>query len=213
MPEYVHALTPIDIPACWEDRQHRIRSRCGEDGPTTLVAKEATCPACLTLAEVARIRTGVERTQSSIGSVAIDLSVYEGRGDWAALPAGQRLEAGRRGLEHLDESIAALKVWRTELRTALGADDDQADEDAEPPIACALVHEHDPVTCAAPSIEELEAGDSQQPAGVVHYTTSSKANAECGAGWGAGYGDGTVSLWPAEVTCPQCKILIIDTEA
>ena len=120
MPEYVHALTPIDIPACWEDRHHRIRSRCGEDGPTTLVAKEATCPACLTLAEVARIRTGVERTQSSIGSVAIDLSVYEGRGDWVALSIGQRLEAGRRALEHLDGSIAALETWRVELRAALG---------------------------------------------------------------------------------------------
>jgi hypothetical protein len=44
---------------------------------------------------------------------------------------------------------------------------------------------------------------------VTHYTTSSKADAACGADWD----NGTVSPYADNVTCPQCKTLIAETEA
>ena len=119
MTEYVHAVTPIDF-ASRGVAGVRLGSRCGEVGTTALAASDATCPACLALANVTKIRTGVERAQSSIGSVVMDLSVWEGRGDWAALPADSRREAGVRGLEHLGGAIAALDAQRAELRAALG---------------------------------------------------------------------------------------------
>lgn len=119
MTEYMHAVTAIDF-ASRGVTGVRLGSRCGEPGPTASVASEATCPACLALVNVATIRAAVERVQSSIGSVVLDLSVCEGRGDWAALPADNRREAGVQGLEHLDAAIVALKAQQAELRSALG---------------------------------------------------------------------------------------------
>jgi hypothetical protein len=93
MTEYVHAVTPIDF-ASRGVAGVRLGARCGAEGPTALTAAAATCPDCRALVNVTKIRTGVERAQGSIGSVVMDLSVWEGRGDWAALPADNRREDG-----------------------------------------------------------------------------------------------------------------------
>jgi hypothetical protein len=153
---HVHA---VEVPGRWQNgRRVPPVTRCGAAGPTGLTAREATCPECLALLGVTAIRGEIERAGRSVGSVTLDLSVWEGRGDWSALPMDQRREAGGRGLVHLDESIAALEAQRGRLRAALGIED-QADEDNEdgPALACASMHEHDPKTCAAPSLAELTA--------------------------------------------------------
>ena len=132
--DYVHALPPIDYPG-------RLASgagpgpRCGATtGRTALFAEDVTCPDCLALMEATALRvslrTAIERAQNTVGSAVLDLSVWEGRGDWSALPTDQRDAAAVRGLAHLDEAIAALEAQREALRDALGVDDDQTDTEA-----------------------------------------------------------------------------------
>jgi hypothetical protein len=166
--------------------------RCGATGPTALVAAEATCPACRALANITTIRTGVERAQRSVGTVVMDLCVWEGRGDWAALPADHRRASGLQGLEHLGEAITELEARRAELRAALGlkyADRQQALEQVQETVGGLL----------APHAAD-RADDDQRSAELVHYTTSTRAVVACGADWG----DGTVSPYTDDVTCPQC---------
>lgn len=127
MAEYMHAAPP-----------HGPRNRagveptprCGDVGRVALFAEDVTCPDCIEqmAAETLRasLRTGIERAERAVGTVVLDLSVWEGRGDWSALPAEQRTEAGRRGLEHLTEAIGALETERTRLLEVLGIDDDHA---------------------------------------------------------------------------------------
>lgn len=137
MAEYVHAMPPSDTRTGRTGRDYvNPSARCGGMGRVALFVDDVTCPTCLELmaAEATRaiLRTGIERAERKVGTVVLDLSVWEGRGDWSALPAEQRTEAGRRGLERLTEAIAALEAERTRLREALGVDDDQTDTEACP---------------------------------------------------------------------------------
>lgn len=125
MAEYVHAMPPA------ESRRGvdyvNPPARCGGPGRVALFVDDVTCPDCLEqmAAESLRasLRTGLERAERMVGTAVLDLSVWEGRGDWSALPAEQRTEAAARGLEHLTEAIAALEAERARLGEALGVDD------------------------------------------------------------------------------------------
>jgi len=122
--EYVHALPPLDNRKGM-DHAHPP-ARCGTAGRVALFAEDVTCPNCLEqmAANTLRtnLRTGVERAGAVVGSAVLDLSVWEGRGYWSALPDEQRREAARRGLAHLNEAIAALEAQREQLRAALAVD-------------------------------------------------------------------------------------------
>jgi hypothetical protein len=130
--EYVHALPAPDNRKGMD--YANPTARCGGAGRVALFADDVTCPDCLEqmAAETLRadIRVALERAERTVGAAVLDLSVWEGRGDWSALPTEQRHDAARRGLEHLDEAIAALETQRARLRAALGVDDDQADREA-----------------------------------------------------------------------------------
>lgn len=125
MAEYAHAL-PAPENRKGMDYAHPT-ARCGSNaGRVALFADDVTCPTCLEQMTAhalrAELRTGIERAERIVGTVVLDLSVWEGRGDWSALPDEQRTEAATRGLARLDEAISALLERRGELREALGVD-------------------------------------------------------------------------------------------
>lgn len=132
MTDYAHALPALDNRKGMD--YGNPPARCGGAGRVALFAEDVTCPKCIAQVAAdtlrATLRTGVERAGGVVGSAVLDLSVWEGRGDWSALPDEQRRESAARGLAHLDEAIAALIERRAELRAALDVVDDQAPADA-----------------------------------------------------------------------------------
>lgn len=166
MTAYAHALPPLDS-----------RRGPGEPGPRcgalagsriALFAEDVTCPDCLgqmeTEARRAAIRTGIERAERAVGTVVLDLSVWEGRGDWSALPDEQRREAGARGLAHLDAAIVALGERRAELHAALGDIEDQDDAaDNDGPHDHHFEVPRDPATG-----ERLQPGFADCSCGMTH---------------------------------------------
>lgn len=128
MTDYAHALPPLDNRKGTDYADPS--ARCGGAGRVALFAEDVTCPDCIEQMAAdtlrAELRAGVERAERTVSSAVLDLSVWEGRGDWSALPAEQRHEAAVRGLAHLDEAITALIERRGELRAALGIVDEAA---------------------------------------------------------------------------------------
>lgn len=100
--------------------------RCGAVNAEVIAifAEDVMCPACIeAISSSSALRSGlrqaVEKGQGSVGLVVMDLSIWEGRGDWASLPMEYRDQCGRQAYTHLEKTISALEGLRAQLEAVL----------------------------------------------------------------------------------------------